>query len=69
MRGRHSGARLGPAAAAAAAVAAVALAGRGFNLSPKTKPHPTHPANPVCGTSVTAASLQAQIFGPSGNPW
>jgi hypothetical protein len=23
----------------------------------------------VCGTSVTAAGLQAQIFGPSGNPW
>ena len=24
---------------------------------------------PVCGTSVTAAGLQAQIYGPSGNPW
>ena len=23
----------------------------------------------VCGTSVTAAGLQAQVFGPSGNPW
>ena len=23
----------------------------------------------VCGTSVTAAGLQAQIYGPSGNPW
>jgi hypothetical protein len=23
----------------------------------------------VCGTSVTAAGLQAQIFGASGNPW
>jgi hypothetical protein len=61
MRGRHSGGRLGPAAAAAAAVA-VALAGCGFDLPPKTKPL-------VCGTSVTAAGLQAQIFGPSGDPW
>ena len=24
---------------------------------------------PVCGTSVTAADLQAQVYGPSGNPW
>ena len=24
---------------------------------------------PVCGTSVTAAGLQAQVYGPSGNPW
>jgi len=24
---------------------------------------------PVCGTSVTAAALQAEVFGPSGNPW
>lgn len=24
---------------------------------------------PVCGTSATAAGLQAQVFGPSGNPW
>jgi hypothetical protein len=24
---------------------------------------------PVCGTSVTARGLQAQVFGPSGNPW
>jgi hypothetical protein len=23
----------------------------------------------VCGTSVTAAGLQAQVFGPAGNPW
>jgi hypothetical protein len=23
----------------------------------------------VCGTSVTARALQAQIYGPSGNPW
>jgi hypothetical protein len=23
----------------------------------------------VCGTSVTARGLQAQVFGPSGNPW
>src|ERR1700745_1670308 len=23
---------------------------------------------PVCGTSVTAAGLQAQVYGPSGNP-
>ena len=23
----------------------------------------------VCGTAVTSAGLQAQIFGPSGNPW
>lgn len=23
----------------------------------------------VCGTSVTAAALQAQVYGPSGNPW
>src|SRR5215467_11320548 len=23
----------------------------------------------VCGTSVTAAGLQAEIFGPSGKPW
>ena len=23
----------------------------------------------VCGTSVTAAGLEAQIFGPSGDPW
>ena len=23
----------------------------------------------VCGTAVTAAGLQEQIFGPSGNPW
>ena len=24
---------------------------------------------PVCGASVTAAGLQAQVYGPSGNPW
>jgi hypothetical protein len=24
---------------------------------------------PVCGSSVTAAGLQAQVYGPSGNPW
>ncbi len=24
---------------------------------------------PVCGTSVTAPGLQAQVYGPSGNPW
>ncbi len=24
---------------------------------------------PVCGTSVTAAGLQAQVYGSSGNPW
>jgi hypothetical protein len=24
---------------------------------------------PVCGTSVTATGLQAQVYGPSGNPW
>jgi len=24
---------------------------------------------PVCGTSVTAAGLQAKVYGPSGNPW
>jgi len=24
---------------------------------------------PVCGTSVTAAGLQAHVYGPSGNPW
>jgi hypothetical protein len=23
----------------------------------------------VCGTSVTASALQAQVFGPAGNPW
>jgi hypothetical protein len=23
----------------------------------------------ICGTSVTATSLQAQVFGPAGNPW
>jgi hypothetical protein len=23
----------------------------------------------VCGTSVTATGLQAQVFGPAGNPW
>jgi hypothetical protein len=23
----------------------------------------------VCGTSATAAGLQAQVFGPAGNPW
>ena len=24
---------------------------------------------PVCGASVTATGLQAQVYGPSGNPW
>jgi hypothetical protein len=24
---------------------------------------------PVCGTSVTARALQAQVYGAAGNPW
>jgi hypothetical protein len=62
MRGRHSGRRPGPAAAAAAAVAVagVALAGCAFNLPPKTKPHPTHPANPAAVRLADAPALLVQ---------
>ena len=60
MRGRHSGGRLGPVAAAAAVVAAVALAGCGFNLPPKTRPHPTLPANPAAVRLADAPALLVQ---------
>ena len=62
MRGRHSGGRLGPvaAAAAAAAVAAAVLAGCGFNLPPKTKPHPAHAANPAAVRLADAPALLVQ---------
>ena len=62
MRGRHSVGRLGPmaAAAVAVAVAAVALAGCGFNLPPKTKPHPTHSANPAAVRLADAPALLVQ---------
>ena len=60
MHGRHSGGRLGPVAAVAAAVAAVALAGCGFNLPPKTKPHPTHLANPAAVRLADAPALLVQ---------
>src|SRR5262252_10868111 len=64
MRGRQSGRRPGPPAAAAAAVAvalaAVAVAGCGFNLPPKTKPHPTHPANPAAVRLADAPALLVQ---------
>ena len=60
MRGRHSGDRLGPVAAAAAVVAAVALAGCGFNLPPKTRPHPTLPANPAAVRLADAPALLVQ---------
>ena len=62
MRGRHSVGRLGPmaVAAVAVAVAAVALAGCGFNLPPKTKPHPTHSANPAVVRLADAPALLVQ---------
>ena len=62
MRGRHSVGRLGPmaAAAVAVAVAAVALAGCGFNVPPKTKPHPTHSANPAVVRLADAPALLVQ---------
>ena len=62
MRGRHSGGGLGPLAAAvvAVAVAAVVLAGCGFNLPPKTKPHPTHSANPAAVRLADAPALLVQ---------
>ena len=62
MRGRHSGGRLGTAAAAVAAVvvASVALAGCGFNLPPKTKPHPTRSANPAAVRLADAPALLVQ---------
>jgi hypothetical protein len=62
MRGRHYGNRLGPVAAAAAAVAAasVALAGCGFALPPKAKPHPAYPANPVAVRVADAPALLVQ---------
>ena len=62
MRGRHSRGRLGPAAAAVAAVAvaSVALAGCGFDVPPKTKPHPTHPANPAAVRLADAPALLVQ---------
>ena len=62
MRGRHSGGGLGPLAAAvvAVAVAAVVLAGCGFNLPPKTKPHPTHSAIPAAVRLADAPALLVQ---------
>jgi hypothetical protein len=60
MRGRHSGGGLGPVAAATAAVAAVALAGCGFSLPPKTRPHPTQPANPAAVRLADAPALLVQ---------
>jgi len=60
MRGRHSGNRLGPVAMAAAAAAGVALAGCGFAVPPKTKPHPTHPASPVTLRMADAPALLVQ---------
>jgi len=60
MRGRHSGGRLGPAAAAAAAVAGVVLADCAFNVPPKAKPHPAHPANPAAVRLADAPALLVQ---------
>jgi hypothetical protein len=62
MRGRHPGGRPGPAVAAAAAVAVagVALAGCAFNVPPKTKPHPAHPANPAAVRLADAPALLVQ---------
>ena len=74
MRGRQSGRRPGPAAAAAAAVA-VAVAGCAFNLPPKTKPHPTHSANPAVVRLADAPALLVQCairtagLRPGGQSW
>jgi hypothetical protein len=77
MRGRHPGRRLGPAAVAVAAVAvaSVVLAGCGFNVPPKTKPHPTHPANPAAVRLADAPALLVQCairtagLRPGGQSW
>jgi hypothetical protein len=77
MRGRHPGRRLGPAAVAVAAVAvaSVVLAGCGFNVPPKTKPHPTHPANPAAVRLADAPALLVQCairtagLRPDGQSW
>ena len=60
MHGRHSGGSPGPVAMAAAAVAGVALAGCSFAMPPKTKPHPTHPANPAALRLADAPVLLVQ---------
>jgi hypothetical protein len=77
MRGRHPGRGLGPAAVAVAAVAvaSVVLAGCGCNLPPKTKPRPTHPANPAAVRLADAPALLVQCairtagLRPGGQSW
>jgi hypothetical protein len=58
MRGRHCG--IGPAAVAALAVASVALAGCGFALPPKKKPHPTFASDPAAVRLADAPALLVQ---------
>ncbi len=58
MRGRQYMTR--PVAAAAVAVAGVALAGCSFAVPPKTRPHPTHPANPAAVRLADAPALLVQ---------
>jgi hypothetical protein len=58
MRGRHCG--IGPAAVAALVVASVALAGCGFALPPKKKPHPTFASDPAAVRLADAPALLVQ---------